>query len=148
MILGVLIGRKSYSLKKYLFVLMIVIGVMLFMYKDKTGSKQIDNSFGLGELLILLSLTMDGLTGAVQERMKAEAQPTAQQMMRSMNMWSCIFIGIALVGSGELFQFTDFVSRHPIIVTRISLLAITGALGQLFIFLTVSSVKYFSINYV
>jgi len=34
MILGVLIGRKNYPLLKYLFVLLIVIGVALFMFKD------------------------------------------------------------------------------------------------------------------
>lgn len=66
MILGVLIGRKSYQLKKYIFVLLIVVGVVLFMYKDKTEQSSFETSVGLGELLLLLSLTMDGLTGAVQ----------------------------------------------------------------------------------
>jgi len=138
MILGVLVGKKSYPFRKYLFVLMIVIGVVLFMYKEKAGGKQTDSSLGLGELLIILSLTMDGLTGAVQERMKAEAQPTAQQMMRGMNAWSCIFLGVALILSGELLSFCEFVSRHPVVLTHISLLALAGALGQLFIFLTVT----------
>lgn len=66
MVLGVLIGRKSYPLKRYLFVLMIVTGIVLFMYKDKNTSKSSESSFGLGELLLILSLIMDGLTGAVQ----------------------------------------------------------------------------------
>ena len=66
MVLGVLIGKRSYSLKKYVFVLLIVVGIVLFMYKDKLGVTQSESSVGLGELLLLLSLTMDGLTGAVQ----------------------------------------------------------------------------------
>ena len=55
MILGVLIGRKSYSLLKYLFVLMIVGGVGIFMYKDNvTGGKSADASIiGTGELLLV-----------------------------------------------------------------------------------------------
>lgn len=67
LILGVLIGRKSYPIRKYLFVFLIVLGVVLFMYKDQ-AKKTSDESAGLGfgELLLLLSLTMDGLTGAVQ----------------------------------------------------------------------------------
>ncbi|KAF5269245.1 hypothetical protein FQR65_LT02546 [Abscondita terminalis] len=138
MVLGVLIGRKSYPLKKYFFVLLIVIGVVLFMYKEKASAKQSDTTFGLGELLIILSLTMDGLTGAVQERIKAEANPTAQQMMRGMNAFACMFLSIALLLSGELMKFVEFVSRHPIVITHISLLALAGALGQLFIFLTVT----------
>lgn len=67
MFLGVLLGRKSYPLRKYLFVLLIVSGVVLFMYKDnaKAGSAN-SQGFGVGELLLILSLILDGLTGAVQ----------------------------------------------------------------------------------
>lgn len=66
MLLGVLLGRKSYTLQKYMFVLLIVIGVILFMFKDgKTSNAPLENE-GLGQLLLILSLTMDGLTGAVQ----------------------------------------------------------------------------------
>lgn len=68
MILGVLIGRKSYPFKKYLFILLIVVGIVLFMYKDKGTSKMSESVIGFGEVLLLLSLSMDGLTGAVQVR--------------------------------------------------------------------------------
>ena len=75
MILGVLLGKKSYPFKKYIFVLLIVIGVVLFMFKDKAKSSQQDIGFGLGELLLILSLTMDGLTGGVQVRSNYLKQP-------------------------------------------------------------------------
>jgi hypothetical protein len=65
------LGRKSYSLLKYFFVLLIVLGVALFMYKDKAGSKgaaggEEGGLLGLGELLLILSLACDGITGAIQ----------------------------------------------------------------------------------
>lgn len=72
MILGVLIGRKHYPLRKYFFIFLIVIGIVLFMYKDsaaaasKTATSENASIIGIGEILLLLSLTMDGLTGAVQ----------------------------------------------------------------------------------
>lgn len=66
LILGVLVGRKTYPLRKYLFVFLIVVGVVLFMYKDQTKSAGEQAAMGVGELLLLLSLVMDGLTGAVQ----------------------------------------------------------------------------------
>uniref|UniRef100_A0A2H1WXR3 SFRICE_030805 n=1 Tax=Spodoptera frugiperda TaxID=7108 RepID=A0A2H1WXR3_SPOFR len=89
MILGVLVGHKSYPMKKYLFVLLIVVGVVMFMYKDQVKKTVADDSstFGIGELLLLLSLTMDGLTGAVQERIKSESSPSAYAMMLNTNMW-------------------------------------------------------------
>lgn len=37
MILGVLLGRKSYPWKKYFVVFLVVTGVALFLYKDKKG---------------------------------------------------------------------------------------------------------------
>lgn len=66
MILGVLLGRKSYALRKYIFVFMIVFGIILFMLKDKKSAASDESSLGLGELLLCLSLIMDGLTGAIQ----------------------------------------------------------------------------------
>lgn len=67
MILGVIIGRKVYPLKKYLFVFLIVMGIVMFMFKNQAKTESINSTgFGIGEILLLLSLTMDGLTGAVQ----------------------------------------------------------------------------------
>ncbi|CAG9782155.1 unnamed protein product [Diatraea saccharalis] len=141
MILGVLIGRKSYPLRKYLFVLLIVIGVIMFMYKDqvkKVVSTDETQGIGIGELLVLLSLTMDGLTGAVQERIKSESSPTAYSMMLNTNFWSSIIISVGVVLTGEIFRFVSFVHMYPEVLIYLVCLALTGALGQLFIFFMVS----------
>lgn len=67
MILGVLLGKKSYTLRKYIFVFMIVFGIVLFMLKDnKSVVSEEESSLGVGELLLCLSLLMDGLIGAIQ----------------------------------------------------------------------------------
>ncbi|CAH0703723.1 unnamed protein product [Spodoptera exigua] len=139
MILGVLVGHKSYPMKKYLFVLLIVIGVVMFMYKDQV-KKTVDepSSFGIGELLLLLSLTMDGLTGAVQERIKSESSPSAYAMMLNTNMWSSMILSTGVVLSGEIFKFIVFVSAYPEVIIFLIGLALVGALGQMFIFYMVS----------
>ncbi|XP_013136527.1 PREDICTED: solute carrier family 35 member B1 homolog [Papilio polytes] len=138
MILGVLIGRKSYPLKKYLFVLLIVIGVALFMYKDQGKKTSDDSGMGIGELLLLVSLTMDGLTGAVQERIKSESSPTAYSMMLNTNWWSTIISAIGVLLSGEIFKFVAFVTQYPEILVYLISFALMGALGQLFIFFMVA----------
>lgn len=104
MILGVLIGRKSYNMQKYLFTFLIVVGVVLFMYKEGKVNAQ-SESTGVGELLLILSLSMDGLTGAIQERMRAAAKPSAQHMMLAMNYWSTLMLGAALLLTGEGGEF-------------------------------------------
>lgn len=137
MILGVLLGRKSYTLQKYLFVLLIVIGVALFMYQEGKVNKNTENA-GLGELLLFLSLSMDGLTGAIQERMRAAHAPSGQYMMLSMNCWSTIMVTVALILSGEGKEFLHFTARHPELLEHLASLAVCGALGQLFIFMMVA----------
>uniref|UniRef100_U5EWR5 Putative transmembrane transport n=1 Tax=Corethrella appendiculata TaxID=1370023 RepID=U5EWR5_9DIPT len=137
MILGVILGRKTYPLRKYLLVLLIVIGVVLFMYKD---DKKMDpsNHAIIGNVLLFLSLSMDGITGAVQERMRQAAAPSAQHMMLAMNGWSVIMLLISLVLTGELTQFAAFAKTYPILFSHLASLALAGALGQLFIFMMVS----------
>ncbi|PZC75938.1 hypothetical protein B5X24_HaOG205331 [Helicoverpa armigera] len=139
MILGVLIGHKSYPMKKYLFVLLIVLGVIMFMYKDQ-GKKSVEDSSGLGigEVLLFLSLTMDGLTGAVQERIKSESSPSAYLMMMNTNWWSSLILSIGVLLSGEIFKFFVFVSTYPEVIIYLVGLAVVGALGQMFIFYMVA----------
>ncbi|XP_008551147.1 solute carrier family 35 member B1 [Microplitis demolitor] len=139
MLLGVLLGKKTYSMKKYLFTFMIVAGVILFMFKDGKASaaKQAEQT-GFGEILIVLSLTMDGLTSAVQERMRAEHKSSSGHMMLNMNFWSMVFSGLVIAISGELFEFVKFIQRHPNSLLHIMSFSIAGALGQFFIFRTVS----------
>lgn len=142
MILGVLIGRKSYSFQRYICVILIVMGVVLFMYKDSSPSTS-QESMGLGEILLFFSLSMDGLTGAIQERMRAASSPSGQQMMLAMNGWSSIILVPLLLITGEGGEFLDFAYRYPTMLMHLSLLALAGALGQLFIFLMVSFVYTF-----
>jgi drug/metabolite transporter (DMT)-like permease len=54
MVLGVLVAGKRYPIAKYLFVLMIVLGVALFMYKDQQHSYAGDHhAYGMGEVLLV-----------------------------------------------------------------------------------------------
>ena len=54
MILGVLFGNKSYPMAKYLFILTVVVGVAMFMYKDNAAAKQTtDSGLGIGEILLV-----------------------------------------------------------------------------------------------
>lgn len=151
MILGFLLSRKRYSWRKCIFVSMIVAGVALFMYKKNifdSSSQSVDaspptgNNFlvnlGAGELLLILSLTMDGLTGAIQERMKTEYSTKSGYMMYKMNLWSTFYLLIATIYTGELITFYSFIQRHPSLIRDIAMFSSLSAVGQLFIFLTVA----------
>jgi UDP-galactose transporter B1 len=56
MLLGVLVARKRYPLIKYFYVLLIVLGVVLFMYKkpkETTKFSETGGIIGIGEFLLV-----------------------------------------------------------------------------------------------
>ncbi|XP_033732057.1 solute carrier family 35 member B1-like isoform X2 [Pecten maximus] len=140
MILGIVFARKRYPAAKFIFVLMIVIGVAMFLYKDKAPTSK-DNKplFGFGELLLLVSLTLDGLTGATQERMRSDYKTGAYSMMLNVNLWSLVWSTIGLLGTGEILQFLVFAQNHPSVLLNMLYFGIASAIGQMFIFTTVTS---------
>ncbi|KAF7283476.1 hypothetical protein GWI33_000559 [Rhynchophorus ferrugineus] len=81
---------------------------------------------------------MDGLTGAVQERIRAESKPTGIQMMKVVNGWSTLFLLILIVLSGEIFKFVEFANKFPAVYYNIFALSIMSAIGQLFLYSMVS----------
>ena len=58
MLLGVLLAKKRYPILKYFCVLLIVIGVAIFVFKDsKASSAGAESVFGFGELLLVRQLS-------------------------------------------------------------------------------------------
>ncbi|KAF7490886.1 Solute carrier family 35 member B1 [Sarcoptes scabiei] len=140
MLIGVLYAHKHYSLQKYFYVLLIVFGVGIFLYNPtKSSSSSSTNSYFIGELLLLLSLTMDGFTGAFQDRMKSNHSTKPGHMMLWMNVWSTFFLMAALILTGELWQFMSFVHRFKFVMWFILQFSLMSATGQLFIFLTIAN---------
>lgn len=72
--------------------------------------------------------------------MRAESQPSGQQMMLSINAWSSVYLILAMTITGEGVSFCDFCTRHPMILINVGLLSACAAIGQLFIYTTVSAV--------
>lgn len=138
MFFGLIVARKRYPIQKYLFVFLIVVGVSLFMMKNMKNALS-EEAFGLGEILVLVSLTMDGLIGGVEERVRRNYNPSAPLMMLSTNAWSTLILSAFVVCSGELLRFYEFVSKYPYVLARMSLLAVTSSIGQLFIFTMITS---------
>lgn len=50
----------------------------------------------------LVSLTLDGVTGAVQERMRSDHKTGANSMMFNINVWSILW---SAIGMSHLFFF-------------------------------------------
>ncbi|KAK5975716.1 hypothetical protein GCK32_006662 [Trichostrongylus colubriformis] len=136
LVFGVLFAGKKYSWRKYVFIFMIVVGVALFLYKDKKSSNE--KQVGIGELLLLLSLTMDGTTTSIQDRINKSYKRSTLSMMFFMNFFSTIYLMVGLFVTGELFEFIGFVQRHPRVLFELCFVAASSCGGQYFIFKTIS----------
>jgi UDP-galactose transporter B1 len=140
MIIGVLFAGRSYTWRKYLFVLMIVLGVAVFSYKDKkadiTGS-----SFGFGEMLLVASLALDGVTAAIQDTIKSNNPPSSYQMMFCMNIWSTLAALLASLLTGDLNALVAFLVQYPDTTANVGMFCACSALGQVFIYKSVTQLS-------
>uniref|UniRef100_A0A5K3EQ87 Solute carrier family 35 member B1 n=2 Tax=Mesocestoides corti TaxID=53468 RepID=A0A5K3EQ87_MESCO len=137
MLLSVLWARKRYSLKKYIFVGMITAGVILFMYKGNTAQKADAHGPGWGEVLLLISLGLDGLTGGMQEDFRSRKRVGPYNLMLSLNAWSLVYLATAIFATGELVPFITFVEHYPHVLLNILLFGVVSAIGQMFIYLMI-----------
>lgn len=139
MILSLIIGRKSYTIQRYCFVMLIVIGLVLTMFKNNKSNENSEETTFLifGQILLMLSLFMDGILGAVQERMRGVNTPTALQMMLSTNGWSSLFMMPVVIW--QMFEFVPFAAENPKVIYMIALLTVASSIGQIFIFIMITS---------
>lgn len=137
MILGAILAQKRYTIQKYFFVILIVVGVSLFIYKDKKAKPGEENSI-LGLVLVAMSLLADGVLGGIEDRVRAKTNPSALNIMFALNFWSSVMLLVAVFATKEIFHFYDFVEKYPEIIMRISVSTLVGSLGQIFIFLMIA----------
>lgn len=146
MILGLMFCKK-YTIQRYFFVLVIVTGVIVFKLFEakeeksskKTGNEVTDMQQIYGTGLLILSLSMDGVLGAIQDRMRAVSRPTFRQLMFQMCAWVCGFLLVAVLVSQEFLEVIPFVGRHPSVLWHLGTLGFADAIGNMFIFTMISS---------
>ncbi|CAM9346715.1 unnamed protein product, partial [Heterosigma akashiwo] len=138
MLFGVLFAGKKYSMKEYLCVLLITAGIAMFQMSGKTKSSGKENSY-FGLFLLFVSLACDGLTGSNQSKLKKQAKPTVHELMFFTNMWAVVILAIGCLGTGQLFSGVTYILANPGIWSPIAVFSATSALGQNFIFFTVSA---------
>lgn len=139
---------KRYKIQRYLFVIIIVAGVIVFKLfepeehertdkEDEEESTDLESYYGIG--LLTLSLCMDGVLGVIQDRIRVNFSPSFRQLMFGLEFWCCIFLTIAAVATCEFLKVYSFIGRHPEIVWHLALLGICDAIGNLFIYTMISS---------
>jgi solute carrier family 35 (UDP-galactose transporter), member B1 len=134
MLLGVLIGRKTYTIKKYFFVIIIVVGVAVFSYYKKSNKDARDeDGFMLGMTLIAFSLLFDGFMGSLQDRMRSVKIPTTLNLMLFINLWSSLYMALLLIFTMEGYKFVIFCIDHYEVIIDLLIVIFVGSIAQFFI---------------
>ncbi|KAG8416730.1 UDP-galactose transporter [Metarhizium acridum] len=164
MFLHITVFRKRYPLYKYLVVAAVTAGVAVFTLhsgkKSKKSTKSEEANVVWGLLLLSINLLFDGLTNSTQDYIFQTFRPySGPQMMCANNMMSTLVTGLYLLTSpylvatgigewlgmdvagsaGELTAALDFMRRYPAVWKDVLGFAACGAIGQVFIFYTLST---------
>lgn len=145
MAFNIVLGRK-YPLQKYVNVVIITTGVALFMGGgDSTGGASAGSNAGdatlFGAILLSISLCFDGATGAFEDKLMEQEHVEPFDLMFNIQLGKAVVSFVCLVVTNGLGNFFETVSVGglPLII-----LGFTGALGQVFVFLTIS--KFGALN--
>ncbi|OWM89571.1 hypothetical protein CDL15_Pgr024319 [Punica granatum] len=144
MLMGTLVYGIRYTIPEYICTFLVAGGVSMFALlktSSKTISKLAHPNAPLGYGLCFLNLTFDGFTNATQDSIKARYPKTsAWDIMLGMNLWGTIYNLIYMFGwpHGIGYEAINFSKQHPEVAWDIFLYCLCGAVGQNFIFLTIS----------
>ena len=103
MLMGTLMGKR-YDLRKYMNVVMIVIGVALFMgggdnSKGNDDDEKSNSSQFLGIILLFFSLCFDGGTGAYEDKLMSVHSVQPFDLMYNIQLGKTILAGVSLLVS-------------------------------------------------
>ena len=134
-----LLNKKTYPALEYIEALAITGGVAMFTFSEKTPSAaaqgRVDTYYGA--MLLALYLCCDSFTSQWQSKVFKTYGIDQYQMMLGVNIWSIIMTGMSLLHSGEFFTSIAFILADSQAFTHMTILSVTSATGQLFIFYTI-----------
>lgn len=140
MIVGALVYRRTYPFYKYVVVGLITAGVSLFSVgnmRSKTNQAREGQAYGLA--LLGVNLFLDGLYNTTQDEMfRTFKMITGQHMMVVMNLLTAIITTGLFIVSSQPSELVWFLRHHPIVMRDVFLFGLCGAIGQLFIFVTLA----------
>ena len=142
MVGSLLLGGASYSLKQYLQVAMIVGGTAIVSLSKKKASAAATASLGVA--FIVASLCFDGITGGLQKKVKSEtkargASPKPYDFMFLTNVYMLATALVFALARGEVQQGLAFALDNPALWGKLLRFGACSAVGQSFIFYTIST---------
>ncbi|XP_055950385.1 adenosine 3'-phospho 5'-phosphosulfate transporter 1-like [Argiope bruennichi] len=138
MIMGKIISRKTYKYHEYATAVAISIGTALFLLSGKKSSDIATTTTVSGVTILIAYIISDSFTSNWQSALFKQYHMSSVQMMCGVNFFSCIFTSISLLQQGGFVSSFMFLMKFSNFLWDCILLSICSAVGQLFIFYTIS----------
>ncbi|KAL5722695.1 UDP-galactose/UDP-glucose transporter 3 [Ranunculus cassubicifolius] len=144
MLMGTLVYGIKYTFPEYMCTFLVAGGVSAFALaktSSKTISKLAHPNTPLGYGLCFLNLAFDGFTNATQDSISSKYPKTsAWDIMLGMNLWGTLYNMLYMFSwpGASGYEAVQFCKLYPEAAWDIFLFCLCGAVGQNFIFLTIS----------
>jgi UDP-galactose transporter B1 len=146
MIGSLVLGGASYSVREYIQVVAIIVGVAIFSMGQQPSSG-ISGEVGCtapGVAYILLSLALDGVTGGVQKNLLTDIaerglKPRPYDLMYHTSIYMMLVAGVIAIWLGEFQSGYDYILINPEILPMILRFSFCSAIGHSFIFFTLAN---------
>ncbi|CAD7092759.1 unnamed protein product [Hermetia illucens] len=138
MLMGKIVFRTKYEFYEYLTAVLISIGMVFFLTGSLDESKASSVTTITGLFLLSMYMLFDSFTSNWQGDLFKTYGMSAIQMSCGVNLFSAFFTAASLSIQGGFLASLEFSLEHPKFVFDCVVLSISSAVGQLFIFYTIS----------
>ncbi|XP_065220014.1 adenosine 3'-phospho 5'-phosphosulfate transporter 1-like [Planococcus citri] len=139
MIMGKIVSKKKYKYYEYITALLICVGMAMFLVgsRDTTKNDETITTFS-GAVLIVGYMLFDSFTSNWQSKLFTKYSATSLQMMCGVNFFSCLLTTVSLFQQEGFSDSFYFMVKFPNFAVDCFVLSVCSAIGQLFIFNTIS----------
>uniref|UniRef100_H2Z5A4 Adenosine 3'-phospho 5'-phosphosulfate transporter 1 n=1 Tax=Ciona savignyi TaxID=51511 RepID=H2Z5A4_CIOSA len=147
MLMGKLVSGNVYEVYEWITAGMLSIGISMFLLFQGShhSSVQTTEETYSSTVVLLSGLTLmlgymafDSFTSNWQGSLFKTHKMSSVQMMFGVNLFSCIFTSCSLLEQGGFVEASQFMFRHWDFAVHSVVLSLCSAVGQLFIFYTIS----------
>lgn len=140
MLMGKVVSNRTYPWHEYFTAALLSVGVALFLLAaDPSSEAHSGTETTIAGVIILIGyMAFDSFTSNWQSELFKVYKVSSIQMMFGVNLFSCIFTIGSLLFRGALFSSLVFLVSHAEFALHAFIISVCSAIGQLFIFHTIS----------
>eukprot|EP00095_Tigriopus_kingsejongensis_P011586 snap_masked-scaffold297_size217559-processed-gene-0.20 protein:Tk11586 transcript:snap_masked-scaffold297_size217559-processed-gene-0.20-mRNA-1 annotation:"adenosine 3 -phospho 5 -phosphosulfate transporter 1" len=138
MIMGKIVSNRKYEFYEYIVAVMISLGMVMFLFGSQEDKKADSSTTISGVFLLVGYMASDSFTSNWQNELFSTYKMTSMQMMCGVNLFSCLLTSASLIQQGAFYNSLVFMSQYPVFTFDCIVLSVCSAVGQLFIYYTIS----------